>query len=180
MPQSLQPFDLASLLQHGEYLLGNDTDSDDIYPAPTDASEVLDGMVTVYAMDNRDAIPDALIECGGMKFKQHGAQAMYRLLWAMKPSAVDFSDMYGAFLCFAVTKCGRFGVKVWLHKYEPSLTFYCLSDDIEGALSAIQSGIPSISNGLTCTSDLGKRFFAYIQRIGETPHEIYSGNDFTV
>jgi len=172
-------FDLLKLIEHGEMLINNNPNLDDVYPAPTDSSMCMREMVDVFCKNSVNLIPSELVGCGGCKFEE-GGDPLYRLLWAFKPDTVDFSDMYGCFLFFAATKCGRFGVKVWLHKYAPSISFYSKPEYIKGELSAIQSGIPSVNNGLSCDSDLGIRFFDYVKLVAQSKQDIYIGNNFVV
>jgi hypothetical protein len=170
-------FSLSKLIQHGEKLINDEEFAlGCVFPDPADSNECLSKMVDVFCKGDKDNMPSCMVACGSVKLKE-GADALYRLLWAFAPNQVDFSNMFGDIILFAATKCGRFGIKMWFHKYEPSLTFYCNGKYIKDTTS---SGFPGFNNGLNCKSDLGVRFFEYVKLIATSKQEIYAGNDFSV
>lgn len=116
--------------------------------------------------------------------EHQGVRALYRFLYYVKPPRVDFSDMYKGSLCGVVSADLRFAAMLDLHKYEPSLRFYCLAslqhDDQEGRALRLETGIPGLDTGYHCTDATGRKWFDFITRAVLTTTMVYGGNNFEV
>jgi hypothetical protein len=118
-------------------------------------------------------------ECGSEKVDDT-PNALYRLLYLLKPKHLDFSDMYkgGLFGFFSADK--RFLVSIEFFKYELGLYFYCPKEALTGRGSVVQGGWPGCDNGTSCGDEDGKAFFEMVTRAVHREWDVYSGNNFTV
>ncbi len=118
--------------------------------------------------------------CGGHEFEDT-PKALYRALYLLRPETLDLSDMYktGTLIDFC-SPCYRFECSFQLFKYEACVYFGCAQEFAEGRLSGVQGGWASCNNGVTCNSELGKKWFDVMVKSLERPWAVYPGNDFKV
>lgn len=122
--------------------------------------------------------------CGSVKFTDT-PKALYRILYLVKPSFVDFSDMYKTGTLIDLTDPEqRFLCSFQLCKYEASMWFSCpkefLVDDQEGQGFRISCGVPGVDDGTRCSDPLGNLFFEVATMALNFQHMVYGGNDFSV
>ena len=118
--------------------------------------------------------------CGSFEVKNTPA-ALYRALWLFRPTKVDFSDMYKTNLFAMVSSCGRFAFSVELYKYEIGIYLYTNNKDfVTDQGTGVIGGWPGCDNGWNCSDEQGQQFFSLIQKLLETKHMVYGGNDFEV
>ena len=106
--------------------------------------------------------------------------ALYRLLYLIRPSEVDFSDMYKTCLFTFRSVDKRFMVAVQLFKYEVGLYFYCRKEYVGGKGSGVIAGMPGSDNGWNCTDPDGIAFFEMIKKAVGNKWMVYDGNNFEV
>lgn len=107
-------------------------------------------------------------------------RSLYRLLYLVKPKAVDFSDMYKSEMFHFFSKDFRFLVQVYLFKYELGLYFYCLPELLEGKGRGVWAGMPGANNGYLCKDEAGRKFFEMVAKAANYKWMVYGGNDFEV
>lgn len=130
-----------------------------------------------YREGNR---PRGVVDCGSVKFEDT-PRSLYRALFWVAPSFVDFSDMYKTgTLIDLCSPDYDFLCSLQLFKYELGAYFECAEQHKEGRLSMIQGGWPGCDNGVRCKSDLGKKWFGVIVRALTQEWSVYSGNNFSV
>jgi hypothetical protein len=110
-------------------------------------------------------------------------RALYRLLWLMRPTDVDFSDMYKSGLFAIESPDRRYAVVVELYKYAIGLYFYAPRETVPPKMVRgfdIQSGIPGVDNGWKTTDPVAVKFFELVCRAADREWDVYGGNDFKV
>ena len=114
------------------------------------------------------------------RIKATTPDALYRLLYLIRPVSVDFSDMYksGLFLFRSVDK--RFLVSVYLFKYELGLYFYCPKEAMSDKSNIVIAGMPGSDNGMQCTDPDGIAFFEMVKKAVTQEWMVYGGNNFSV
>ncbi|KKK90575.1 hypothetical protein LCGC14_2721630 [marine sediment metagenome] len=130
-----------------------------------------------YRTGNR---PRGTVNCGGHEFRDT-ARTLYRTLYLLRPTEVDFSDMYktGGLVDFCSPDF-EFSCSFQLHKYEACVRFYCALQHAAGEPSVVRGGWASCDNGVYCKSELGKKWFAVAVQAMEREWGVYPGNNFCV
>jgi len=130
-----------------------------------------------YRKGNR---PKAIYDCGSMKFSDT-PKVLYRMLYLIQPSQIDFSHMYKTgTLVDIVSPCYNYLASFQLWKYEASLYFGCPHEDLAGRSYIVICNIPGSDNGLYCKNPLGLLWFEVIQMALNFEYDVYSGNNFKV
>lgn len=107
-------------------------------------------------------------------------EALYRLLFLLNPTSVDFSNMCKSKL-FTFSSCdGRFWVDVHLFKYELGLYFSAPKETVIGQGRDFFAGHPGADNGWSLSDEDGQRFFEMVKMAANYEWTVYSGNDFKV
>lgn len=117
--------------------------------------------------------------CGSVRIEDT-PKALYRLLYLLRPAAVDFSDMYKTRLFSFSSSDGRFWVDVDLFKYEVGLYLYAPKESVVGRGSGIIAGYPGADNGRNIGDEDGQRFFEMVKMATNFQWMVYGGNDFEV
>lgn len=121
-----------------------------------------------------------LFECGSYR-PSDTPKCLYRILWLLGPSGVNFDDMYKCELFMFLSRDKRFAVEVALFKYELGLYFYAPKSAIDTSqMSFLQAGWPGANNGQTLTDEDGKKFFEIVKLAIEAEWCVYGGNNFEV
>lgn len=120
------------------------------------------------------------VECGSYR-PNDPVSALFRLLWLIEPSGVDFSDMYKTRLFSFMSIDARVIITVELYKYEPALYFYAPKSSVDSSnTSGVWCGVPGADNGQLLTDETGNAFIEMVKKAVSTPHMIYGGNKFEV
>lgn len=119
-------------------------------------------------------------DCGGVKFDDT-PRSLYRALFWVNPSFVDFSDMYktGSMLDLCSPDY-HFVCSLQLFKYELGAYFACAKQHIEGQPHMVIASAPGSDNGMRCRSALGNKWFDVAITAFSREWMIYGGNDFRV
>ena len=125
----------------------------------------------------------SLVQVGSQKVEDT-PKALYRALYLMRPTKLDFDDMYKSGLLEIGSPDRRYAVLVDFWKYTIGLYFYAPADTVppkvaHGDLS-IACGIPGVDNGWRTTDPVAQKFFALVSRALNRTWMVYSGNDFEV
>lgn len=130
-----------------------------------------------YRLGNRE-VP--AVSCGGHSFEDT-PKSLYRALFLLKPSEIDFSDMYKTgTLIDVVSPCKQFVISLQLWKYELAMYFRCAKEYAAGQRSGIVGGWADCDNGVKCSSELGNKWFDVAVKALEREWTVYGGNDFCV
>jgi len=127
--------------------------------------------------------PIGTVACGSIKFKDEDTpKAMYRIFWLLEPDHVDFSDMYKDELLSIVSHDYRFVASFYLWKYEASLYFSCDPAVAKRTKpkTGIRCNVPGYNMGIVCDDQVGNLWFEILQKVLETRHCVYGGNNFFV
>ena len=120
------------------------------------------------------------VDCGGHCFDD-SPKTLYRALYLLRPSHVDFADMYktGSLIDF-VSPCNEFMISLQLFKYEFQAYFSCAENHARGQLHGVIGGWADADNGVSCGSELGNKWFDIAVRAIERRWDVYRGNNFMV
>jgi len=132
-----------------------------------------------YRQGNR---PVGTVDCGGHVFDNPDSpKALYRVLYLLEPSQVDFSNMHktGTLVDF-LSPDSKFCCSFQLFKYKACLRFDCAPEFIAGRPHCIQAGAPDADNGTSCNSELGNTWFQVAVESLTRVWEVYPGNEFSV
>lgn len=120
------------------------------------------------------------VECGSYKPAIDTPTALYRLVYLLNPPKVDFSDMYKNSLFMFFSTDGRFGVNVYLYKYELGLYFYAPKELVKDTSGGLWAGWPGADNDVELLDEEGKLFFEVVKAAIEYKWSVYPGNGFEV
>lgn len=131
------------------------------------------------AYDDQEDDP-SYYECGSFAVADT-PKALYRALYAFKPSAADFSDMYKSNLLCVASPCRRFVAAIHFFKYELGVYQYAPREAVDFAESkGVRGGWPGADNGERLVNETGRLFFATVRAVLESEHDVYPGNNFRV
>jgi hypothetical protein len=107
-------------------------------------------------------------------------KSLYRLLFLLGPSHVDFSRMYKPLLFAFDSIDGKCAVGVCLYKYELALYFYVRPDIAKGREDSVQGGWADCDNGPYTQDADALKWFDMVRQCVEFEHDVYPGNNFKV
>jgi len=106
--------------------------------------------------------------------------SLYRILYLINPTGIDFNDMYKSALFYVISPCSKFLIQFYLFKYELAVYFYCTKEHLCSETIYFWGGAPDADNKVSCTSDIGNLWFDTIVQVINRKYNIYPGNDFVV
>ena len=134
----------------------------------------------VHSYEEKGSRPIGTVPCGSTAFDDT-PKTLYRLLYLLGPSQVDFSEMYKSGGIVEIHSPDyEFCASVQFFKYELGLYFHCAVEHHGGASCNIQAGWPGADNGEYCASELGNRWYKVLVEYLSHELAVYPGNNFMV